>query len=152
MIKYRVAGRSTATDGTINYAYGALWNASATKSIYVLEIHVIKTVGTVDNHALTRITARGTPASTVTPDIDNNDDWSVAPASGALLDLGTYSAQPTLLTPALMRTNLPATIGSGFVWIFPDPGIRVDAGDGLAITSPVAVIGQPADITYVWWE
>jgi hypothetical protein len=151
MMDYRASGRSTATDGTINYAYGALWNASTTKSIYVFEIKIIKTVGTADNHGLATITARGTPAATVTPGVSHHDDVLTAPESGALLDLGTYSAQPTIGVQGLDRTNLPAVVGAGWIWTFPK-GRRIKPGTGLAIVSPVAVIGQPTDITFVWSE
>lgn len=150
-LNYRVGGRSAATAATVNHAYGGIWNPSASKSIYVMEIHLVKTVGTVDNHALARSTARGTPGSTVTPDADNHDAGQVVPQSGALLDLAAYSVQPTLATPNLLHFNLPAVIGSGLIWTFPE-GIRVPAGAGLVIITPPAVIGQPSDISFIWKE
>jgi hypothetical protein len=66
--------------------------------------------------------------------------------------MGTYaSTQPTLQTPALARYALPAAIGAGLVLVF-DPPIRVAAGEGLAVATSVATIGQPADVTFVWEE
>lgn len=151
LLGYRVGGRSAATAATANHAYGALWNPSTTKSIYVYEIHLVKTIGTADNHALVRITARGTPGSTVTPDADNHDAGQVVPQSGALLDLAAYSVQPTLASPNLHTFNLPAVVGAGLIWTFPN-GLRIPNAGGLAIITPQAVVGQPSDITFVWSE
>jgi len=114
------------------------------------EVHFFITAGTVTNPGLVRITTRGTATVTVTPDIDNHDERLLAPITGALLDT-TYSAQPTIAGPYLHRLNLPAAIGAGFMWVFPS-GIRVPAGTGLAIATPVAVILGAGDVTVVWHE
>jgi len=152
MPRYAVGGRSAATAATANHAAAALWNPSATKAIKVREIWVFKTVATADNHALQRITARGTAGSTVTPDSSTCMDYPrIAPQSGALLDLAAYTTQPTLTGVILARANLPAAIGSGFIWVFAEP-IVVPPGEGLAIITPVAVILQPSDFTFVWDE
>lgn len=153
MNKYSIAGRSVATGATANAVGTALWNPSTAKPIWVCEIKAFKTVATVDNPGLVRITARGTATLTVTPDIDNDKSRRLTPPSGALLDL-TYSAQPTLADPYLERTNLPAAIGSGLIWVYPneDDWIEVPPGTGLAIATPVAVILQPMDVTFVWKE
>lgn len=152
MPRYAVGGRSAASAATANHAAACLWNASATKNIKVREIWVFKTVATVDNHALRRAIARGTPGSTVTPDASNCFEAPmIAPQSGALLDLAAYTVQPTLTGVNLARANLPAAIGSGFIWVFAEP-IEVPFGEGLVITTPVAVILQPSDFTFVWDE
>jgi len=127
-----------------------LWNPHATMDLTVDEVHWFHTVGTVDNPGLVRTTTRGTQTLTVTPDIDNHDERLLAHITGAVLDL-TYSAQPTIAGPYLQRINLPAAVASGFIWVFP-LGIRIPAGTGLAIATPVAVVLQPADITFVWHE
>lgn len=150
-LHYRVAGRSAVSTGAGADNIGcALWNPHATMDLTVDEIHFFNTAATVSNPGLVRTTTRGTQTSTVTPDIDNHDERLLAPITGALLDLD-YSADPTVATPYLMRVNLPAVIGSGLMWVFPG-GIRVPAGTGLAIGSPVAVLTQPMDVTYVWHE
>lgn len=151
-MRYSVGGRSANTAATADHIAAALWNASSTKPILVREIWCFKTVATADNHALSRITARGTPGSTVTPDADNCWDHNkTAPQSGALLDLAAYSAQPTLAAPYLCRGNLPAAIGSGFIWVFNEP-LVVIAGNGIAIGTPPATILQASDFTFVWDE
>lgn len=145
-------GRTTATAATANHAGAALWNASAVKSLFVTQLAWAKTVATVDNVGLVRISARGTPAATITPGTQNDVDADGAPPSGALLDLGAYSVQPTLVsaTTYMMRWNLPATIGSGFIMPVPDM-IEVPAGQGLLLLTPPAVILQPGDVTF-WWR
>jgi hypothetical protein len=116
----------------------------------VFEVHFAKTVATVDNPGLVRTTTRGTQTLTVTPDIDNHNLRLLTAITGAVLDL-TYSAQPTIAGPYLDRKNLPAAIGGNFIWVF-EKGVRVPAGTGLAIATPVAVILQPGDVTFVWEE
>ena len=152
MLRYAVGGRSAATAATANHAAVALWNPHATKVLYVRELWVFKTVATADNHALQRITARGTPGSTVTPNGTSCfERIRVVPASGAVLDLAAYTGQPTLTGGILARANLPAAIGAGFIWVFAE-AIAVPPGEGLALITPAAVILQPSDITVVWDE
>ena len=148
--RYRVAGRTAATAATADNVGGALWNPHATKDIYLYEMHFFHITGTVDNEGLIRTSTRGTQTVTVTPDIDNDDDRLLAPISGAVLDV-TYSAQPTVQPPYMQRINLPAAIGAGYIWIF-ERGIRIPAGTGLALATPVAVVLQAGDLTVVWEE
>ena len=151
--RYQCAGRSTATAATADYVIANFWNPHASKPLWVREIWYAKTIATADYIQVARSTTAGTsPGSTVTPDIDNDRDRQLAPGTVALLYMGTYaSTQPTLQTPPLARYALPAAIGSGLVLVF-DPPIRVAAGEGLAIATSVATIGQPADVTFVWEE
>lgn len=149
-LQYRVAGRCVATAATADNVGAALWNPHATMDLTVDEVHFFHNVATADNPGLVRTTTRGTATLTVTPDIDNHDERLLAPITGALLDL-TYSAQPTVAGPYLHRINTPAAVGVGFLWAFPR-GIRVPAGTGLAIATPVAVILQPGDVAFVWHE
>jgi hypothetical protein len=117
--------------------------------VWVTAISWFQTAATVSNPAVQRSSARGaTPTATVTPDIDN--DWSraVAPPSTAVLELATFGTQPTLAGPDLFKANLPAAIGSGFIIPFAGRGILVPPGTGLCVYTPVAVILQPADVTY----
>lgn len=151
--RYTIAGRSAATLATATHAAAALWNPSAAGiRLFVKEIAWAKTVATADNFGLIRITARGTPGSTVTPSATSDYELGpVTPPSGALLDLAAYSVQPTLNgTNYLRRDNLPASIGAKFTWFFDD--LEVGAGTGIAIVTPAAVILQPGDVTFVWEE
>lgn len=126
---------------------------SSTKPLWVREIWYFKTVATADYIEISRATTAGTgPNSTVTPDIDNDRDRQLAPGTGALEYMGVYATtDPTLQTPPLARYALPAAIGSGVMLVF-DPPVRVAPGEGLAVATAVATIGQPADVTFVWEE
>jgi hypothetical protein len=151
--RYSVGGRSAATAATADQSAGHLWNPHATKSIYVREIWFFKTVATVDNPGLVRTTTIGTtPGTTVTPDADNAFDRRAAPPSVSVLYLAAFATYPVIAGPYMHRENLPAAIGAGLVWSFYDEPIEVPAGTGLAVATPVAVILQPADLTFVWDE
>src|SRR6266576_3693993 len=96
MLKYGVSSVTVATAATADLAIASLWNASTTRSIALKEVHVFKTTaGAADIAKIRRISARGTPGSTITPTIVNDYDRALAPASGALLDLNVYTVEPT---------------------------------------------------------
>lgn len=152
MPRYAVGGRTVATAATANHAAAGLWNPSATKAIKLRELWAFKTVATVDNHGLRRITTRGTAGSTVTPDATTSFDTPrIVPQSGVLLDLAAYTVQPTLVGVLLARANLPAAVGAGFIWVFAEP-VVIPPGEGLALITPEAVILQPSDVVFVWDE
>lgn len=153
MRSYMAGNRTTATAATANVAGAALWNPSTVKSLFVTAISWSKLAAVVDNLGLVRISARGTPALTVTAVAQNDVDADATPPSGALLDAGAYSVQPTLVsaTAYMFRWNLPATIGAGFMLPFPRC-IRIPAGQGLCLVTPPAVILQPADVSFFWDE
>jgi hypothetical protein len=151
-LDYRVAGRSVVSTGALADNVGcALWNPHATMDLTVDEIHFFNTVATVSNPGVVRTTTRGTAVTTVTPDIDNHALRLLDRITGAVLDVD-YSADPTVSGPYLARYNLPAVIGSGLMLSFAPRGIRVPAGTGLALASPVAVATTSMDVTYVWHE
>ena len=130
MIRYAVAG--TAPVPSVNgEPYAALWNASTVKVIYVSRILIEDDHATIANRpGPVRTSTRGTPGSTVTPDIDNDYNRAVAPASGALLDLADYTVAPTLQPPRLMRYTLTATGGGILIEL---DRLAIPPGTGLAI-------------------
>ncbi|MGH2690734.1 MAG: hypothetical protein ACRDKW_18285 [Actinomycetota bacterium] len=150
MSRYSVAGRSADTAATANHVAAQLWNPSAIKALEVVEILVVQVGATVSNHSLQRSTARGTAGSTVTPDIDNDYSRALAPPSGVLLDLAAFSVQPTLAGPDAFRANAPAAAGVGFGWSFYSKPYEVPPGTGVCILTPVAVILQDSDFTFVF--
>ena len=119
-------------------AFASLWNPHSTRAILVLEVTGMmdESGGTGLNWLLRRITARGTPGSTITPDADNDRSMASAPPSGALLDLANYGAnQPTFSSPDLKGlAPMSNNIGGGFLWPFPE-GIELPALTGLCICS-----------------
>lgn len=150
---FAVAGRGLATAATANHVLAQLWNPDATRSLWVVEIHIQKTAATVDNHSIQRSTGRGaTPTSTVTPDLDNDFEREITPDTGAVLELATFGTQPTLATPPAYQGNLPAAIGAATQYVFAGQGLKVPFGTGLCIATPVAVVAQVADVTFVFWE
>lgn len=100
---------------------------------------------------LRRMSARGTAGSTVTPAIQQHDARELAPPSGALLDLATYSAQPTVEAGGLMAWVLGAVIGSGFIYPIPR-GIRVKPGAGLVMVTRAAIAVPACEAWFVWTE
>jgi len=154
MSQYSVGGRGVVTAATANLVGAELWNPHASISLYVTAVWVAQTAGTVNNPYLKRSSARGaTPNNTVTPTIENDWDRLQAPPSGALLDMGTFGTAPTLVGTPLAAANAPAAAGSGYMLPFvPGRGIRVPAGMGLCVYTPVAVALQPMDVTFFWDE
>ena len=149
--RYSVSGRNAATGASVDQAGAVLWNASAIKVIYCREISGFTSSAVAWALQLIRTSTRGTPGSTVTPDIDNNRDRLLAPQSTCVLDLGLFSSAPTVQGPAMARTHLGAVIGSAFGWIF-DPPIAIPAGTGLAIANVPATASPTVDWTFVWEE
>lgn len=154
-MSFAASGRtSAATAATINLVVAQLWNPHATARLRVSEVHLANQSGaTVGNAVLRRSTARGaTPAVTVTPDIDNNFDRTLAPASGAVLELGaTFATQPTVDLSDLFRWTVTAAVGAGVVWSFP-AGLVIPPATGLVIANSAAVIFPISDVTVVWDE
>jgi hypothetical protein len=153
---YRAAGRSAATAATANHCAGQLWNPSTTVPLWVREIHVVVTTAGAANIGLQRTTARGaTPTTTVTPDIDSDIENALAPPSTAVLELATFTTQPTLATPSFQNWYLPAVAGAGVMFVFGERGrgaIKVKPGNGLAVYTTQAIIFPASDITAVWEE
>lgn len=150
---FACAGRSIVTAATADHVAAQLWNPDSTRSLWVVEIHIAKTVATADHHGIARSSARGsTPTATVTPDLDNDFEREITPDTGAVLELATFSSQPTLTAPYMYRSNLPAAVGAGAQYVFPGSGIRVLPGTGLCVATPVATAMQPIDATFIFHE
>jgi hypothetical protein len=150
---YSVRGVTAATATTADVAIASLWNPDSTDSITVYEIGIFKTgAGAAgDSFYVERITTRGTAGSTVTPDADNAWGNLVAPPSGALLDLASYSVQPTSSTPPLFGFVAAAVAGSGIIWPTPR-GIKIPPGAGLSIAQRVATAWPASEVYFVWEE
>ena len=152
---FAVSGRtSAATAATAGLVIAQIWNPHPTARTRVSELHLSIISGvTVGNAVLRRSTAKGaTPAVSITPDIDNNLDRTVAPVSGLLLELGaTFATAPTLDTSDLYRWTVTAAVGAGVVWTFP-AGLVIPAGTGIVIANSAAVAFPISDITVVWDE
>lgn len=142
-----VGGRSAATAATLRHVAAAIWNPSTSKRIRIHGVYICITTAGVANIAIARTTTRGTPGSTVTPDIDNEVERAAAPPSGYLLDLAAFTVQPTVDASDLHRWNLPAAVGAGVILPFRKP-LEIAAGAGLAVITPTAVVFPAADFTF----
>ena len=152
---YEVAGRtSAATAATLNLVIAQFWNPHATARLRVSELHICNQSGaTVGNLSIQRSTARGaTPAVTVTPDIDNNLDRTIAPPSGAVLELAaTFGTPPTLDTSRLRGWTMTAAVGAGVIYTWAS-GLVIPPGTGLCVVNAAAVAFPISDVTVCWDE
>lgn len=143
---YHVHGLTGTVSGAASpLSVFGLWNPSSTRRIRLLELSCFWRDFDIAGVSfyLARTTARGTAGSTVTPDGDNSDGDTSAPPSGALLDLCTYSVNPTAATPDLMALGTMGTAAGGG---FDQPisrGIWIPAGSGVVVLfrSPTPPIG-----------
>lgn len=149
---YRVAGQNVASAATAAHGVATLWNPSSAVEMWLKELHMVNTTAASADVRLARITGRGTPGSTVTPDIDNEYARAATSPAGALLDLGTYSVQPTVDASVLDLWNTPATIGAGKVWSFGSKGLLIPPGAGIGIVNRTTTATAACDFTFGWSE
>lgn len=137
MARYSVA--AAAVKASAASTDKAMWNlkAPSAKSLRVFEVGVFLESGTAASigFALWRMLAVGT--GTITSDTPSAED----PASGAatsVLEKSWVTTDPTVSGLAFRRGTTPATLGTGFIWVFPDPGLVIAAAGGLVITATAA--------------
>ena len=148
-MRYAGTGKTTTLTATIDHCVAEVWNASAVKRIRVVQLWVVATAATAGELGVKRTSAKGTPASTITPNQESEYERGAAPPSTFTLELGAFSAQPTLKTmPYMHGWETAAAIGSGVMFVF-DEQIEIPAGEGLAICCPVAVAYPASRITAV---
>ncbi|MFD6416001.1 hypothetical protein [Streptomyces sp. NPDC060194] len=137
MARYSVA--TAATKPTVVATDKAMWNlkAPATKSLTVYEVGVFLESGTAAaiGFALFRMNAVGTGA--ITSDTPVAEDPMLG-ATGAALEKSWATTDPTTVGLALRRGTTPATLGTGYIWTFPDQGLIIPATSGLVITQTAA--------------
>lgn len=149
---YRVGGVTAASAATAAHGVAVLWNPSSAVEMWLTELHLVNTTAASAQLRLARTTTRGTPGSTVTPDIDNEYARGAAPPSGGLLDLATYSVQPTVDASVLDQWFTAATIGAGKVWSFGAKGILVPPAAGVGLVNQAAVATPALDVVFAWHE
>lgn len=149
---YRVGGITAANVATASHGVATLWNPSTSVEMWLKELHFVNTTAASALVRLARITGRGTPGSTVTPDIDNEYARAGTPPSGALLDLAAYTVQPTVDASALDQWTTPATIGAGKVWSFGSKGLLVPPGAGVGLVNQGTTSTPVMNVTCAWSE
>ena len=151
MIRYSVRAFTGTTAATADVTIAALWNASTTKRICVVEVGMFCSASPgAQSWYIERTTTKGTAGATVTPDIDNCWDADVAPVSATVLDT-VHSSQPTGATPPLWGFHPAAATGAGFIWQCPR-GIWLPQSTGLGISQRAAVAGVASEVYFVWDE
>lgn len=147
MRRYSVAGRGAAPSAGGD-PYAVLWNPSTTKTIFVVALEIADPAAGSATPAIQRTSTRGTPGSTITPDIDNDYDRALAPESGAVLDLADFTVIPTFEGPRLSRWSLTFSGGS-LELVINDP-IAVPQNTGLMIEVVAGL--QVIETSWVWEE
>jgi hypothetical protein len=115
---------------TANEPIGALWNPSGSVKLRVRKVEVMG--GTAMKVWVSRISTQGTRGTTTTPDGDNAFQRGEAPASGATLDRGDYTANPTEQGPPMLAGHISGQNGCQIGWWLEQP-IIVGPGTGLAV-------------------
>lgn len=149
---YSVGGRSVATAATVNHGSAILWNPHTTKRIWLLGIEYVTSAAVGILGQFSRTSTKGTPGSTITPDEDNSWERDIAPPSGAVLDLATYTVQPTLQGPAIYKVRVTSTIGFGGMWAPPEPGVCIPPGTGFGVLTAENNAFGAVDYTFIWEE
>lgn len=111
-------------------------------AVTVYEVGIFAGTAVVCNVAIVRATAVGTQTTTITP---------AAETSGTPLGrLDTaFSTHPTAASVAMRNIAIPAAIGNGYTFVFPD-GILVPASGGLLVHNPLGTSGT--FMAYAVWD
>lgn len=132
MARYSIA--AAAAKASASATDKAMWNlkAGSTKSMRVFEVGVFLESGVAmaTGFALLRMNAVGTGA--ITSDTPSAEDPALGAAS-AVLEKTWATTDPTTTGNAFRRGTVPATLGTGFIWTFPEPGLIIAAAGGLVI-------------------
>lgn len=136
---YGVSGVTTGASTTAGEPAAVLWNPSGSISLLVTSFTIGNAAAANISMTIQRVTTRGTAGSTVTPDLDNDFARQGTPASGAVLDMGDYTAAPTTDASVLHRYRVPSIQGSEVDRGLPEP-IEVPPGTGLAVIDNTGVI------------
>lgn len=153
---YSATGRTAATAANTGHGVFSLWNPHATQRIKVLQFAFVCAAapGAGAGIKCRRISTRGTAATgTTTPGIANHSTRGIAPPSGALLDLGPFTA----LQPTADGDNIgpgwvfAAVAASGIVYTFPG-GLEIPPSTGVLICNSQAIVVPAGDGTFVWLE
>jgi hypothetical protein len=134
-----------ATAATIDHAIVGLWNPSTTRTALLKDLSCVFQAAAPAAGAgfvTRRCTARGTPASTITPTAEHHHRREAAPDSGFLVDLGAYSVQPTLAAGELdPQWAFSAVQASGLMrLVAAGVGLEIPPGTGLVFVNMAAVI------------
>jgi hypothetical protein len=145
---YRIGFQSAAAAASATYAAFR----APTRTSKLLEIGLACNAATASNISLFRNTAAGYAASASSS--VGQADSPIAAAGTSLVDTA-WTTPPTVTAASrLMRYTLPATIGAGLIWTFPE-GLFVrsaTATDILVIWNEGGAAGSALNGYCVWGE
>jgi hypothetical protein len=155
--------RAISTLGAGNLALATLWNPHGTKAIDCFYFGMgVRSTDAADRFInIIRTSTRGTAGTSSIADSDHHVDRLSAPASGAIVDAGPYSVEPTQEGPELLKFSQRLRIHTGTFWQWAcedEQGIdsaqliRIPAGTGLAIVLTAAAAATARDVTFGWLE
>lgn len=152
--QFSVSGRSGATGAAANECLCNLWNPDTARSLWVQEFSwsASGNAATTESLVFCRTSTLGTPATTITPDLDNDYEREISADTAATLRLANFTTEPVVVLPALFQLTSPVTGLHALTWMFRGRGLRVPPGTGLALVTLTAVSQPAADITFRFVE
>jgi len=150
--------------GAAEAAWCSLWNPSSDIALHVFYIGFCtrSTEAVEYGPQIVRSTARGSQSGTTTPDADNHVEGRAAPVSGAVLDIGYISGDPTMDASVLYSWDVNGrSNASGIIWEVPvddengidlEDCIIVPPGTGLTIRKNTASATTSKQVTFGWFE
>lgn len=142
---------TVATAATDQHAIISIRNPAGSRPISLLQVSYFST--TAPGAGMGFITRRytagnpGTASSSVTPGAAHHQRGINAPDSAFVIDLGTFSVQPTLATGDLPPCWVAAAVVASGVVIPVPRGIEIPANTGIVICNRAAIAFQPGE-----WE
>src|SRR4051794_10299433 len=131
-------------------AWVAQFRTPAGRDARVWEIHAFAETAVAGTLGLVRSASVGAVFTSTTP---QTEDGNNATAAGAqcLVDTAATTAPTQAPTPVyLRRAALPATIGAGIIWQFPD-GLVVPVSSGLLVWQ-LSALAVTYGLTFVYEE
>ena len=145
------ASAASAAAPTAAAAFAEFRNA-ATRRCYVHEIGVFLGAATASGVALVRATAQGTGGASSGTGQPEDTNAPAATASG--LFVAAFTLAPTFTAAnAMRRIRLPAAIGAGLIWSWPESmPLIVPASASLVLFNNHSATGSAATDIYVCWS
>ncbi len=120
--------------------------ASASVGCRVVEIGISNTTTTSCQFRIARLTAAGTPGTTLTA-----SKYNTTAATAACVASNSHTADATIATDSLVGANIGAAIGAGWIWTFGDGGLHIPVGTANGIGIVPVGTGQVL-IAYITWD
>jgi hypothetical protein len=121
---------SLSLNTTVTTTNNPCWEflAQADQTPVVYEVHVQLGAATASSFGLGRAAVAGTQSGAVAVIPNGPGDATTGKSTCGV----AWSVAPTVPVQYQRRTNLPATIGSATIWVFPD-GLKVAASNSLVL-------------------